>query len=58
MSKTAEAPIQIRHLEGCPAETDPELARVKVEQYNQPRPNGGPIATVRRCMQCGAHEVD
>jgi hypothetical protein len=46
-TKTADAALEVSHLEGCPAE--------RVETYEVEGPKGFVIVT--RCIDCGAHRA-
>ena len=48
MAVSTKPELSLRHLAGCPAE--------RIETYELPTPAGG-VASVTRCIDCGAHAV-
>ncbi len=46
--RPSETELSLRHLAGCPAE--------RIERYTLPTPVGR-VASVTRCIDCGAHAV-
>jgi len=49
MAAATKPEPSLRHLAGCPAE--------RIERYTLPTPAGG-VASVTRCIDCGAQTVD
>jgi len=46
--RSTKPELSLRHLAGCPAE--------RIERYMLPTP-AGRVASVTRCIDCGAHAV-